>query len=105
MEWDGGDTCLDCLQDQINLKVPALKRVLVPIPCEKHGHPGWLAPHLAAWMEFYHVISPYHTPQTTLDHELISKICTELELSFCESFEKLSTILELAKKKHADKGI
>lgn len=85
------------MQEAIDKKIPILQRVqyIQKLPCDQHGHPGRLSLRLAAWIDFFAIIQPYVTDQNKLDHELISKICTEEGLSFVEAFEKLTFILKV----------
>ncbi len=62
------------------------------LPCPKHGHPAQLSIRQRAWVDFYNIIAPYSMTPNTLDHHLISKLCTELDLSFLDAFEKLKII-------------
>jgi hypothetical protein len=73
------------------------------LPCPIHGHPAELNSRLAAWVDFYNVVAPYSTSPTTLDHQLISKLCTDYGLNFSDSFEKLS-IIQKTVSENAHKG-
>lgn len=64
------------------------------LSCPKHGHPAEVSPRLKAWIDFYIVVAPYSTSPTTLDHQLISKLCTDYELNFSDAFEMLTIIQE-----------
>jgi len=54
---------------------------------------------LSVWVDFYNVIAPYSTSQT-LDHALISKICTDYEIRFTDAFYWLSIIHQEVIKKY-----
>jgi len=95
---------LRCLQDDIDNKVPDLKRKLQPLPCPIHGHPANLLPHLRAWVDFYNIIAPYTTQAGVLDHILISNICDEYDIKFTDAFSWLNIIHREVQKRDAGKN-
>lgn len=99
MRYDGNPYCQNCIDEDVNNNVKPIKRRVQTLPCPIHGHPGWLLPHLRVWVDFYNVIAPYSTSQT-LDHALISKICTDYEIRFTDAFYWLSIIHQEVIKKY-----
>ena len=104
MAYSGGEFCLKCLERDIKNNVPVLKRTIQPLPCPEHGHPAVLPRHLATWVDFFSLVSPYSTSQT-LDHALISKICDDYDIRFTEAFYWLRIIhREVVKRNEKHKG-
>lgn len=101
MAWRGGTYCLKCLQDDIEKKVPPLRRRVQDVDCPIHGHPAFLPHHLRAWVDFFNLVVPYTTQTGLLNIDLIGRICDEYQIKFTDAFYWLNIIMREVQKRDA----